>query len=156
MDKRQHYTEAINQIHAVLDDQTDLVAWMATVCSILAEQLGFFWVGFYRVVDGRLLIGPYQGSPGCLEISFDRGVCGACAIRREPIIVDDVHAFAGHIACDSRSNSEIVVPVLDAAGTLVAVIDVDSPEPAAFDDVDREGLEAVAQLMRSLAWERLN
>lgn len=154
MSKRRHYEEAFRQIRSVLAEQADPVAWMATISSILAGRLGFFWVGFYRVADGRLLIGPYQGTPGCLEIRFDQGVCGACASRGETIIVDDVHEFPGHIACDSRSNSEIVVPVLDAEGELRAVLDVDSTEPAAFDKDDREGLERIVDLMRGLAWNR--
>ena len=125
---------------------------MATVSAMLAQAFAprFFWTGFY-VVDpikgDELVVGPYQGTLGCLRIAFGRGVCGAAAARGETLVVDDVHAFPGHIACDARSRSEIVVPVRDRAGRLIAVLDVDSAEPAAFDAADRAGLEAmVAQV----------
>jgi GAF domain-containing protein len=109
----------------------------------------YFWTGFYRRVGpARLLVGPYQGTMGCLEIEFGRGVCGACAARRETIVVPDVHAFPGHIACDSASASEIVVPVPDARGELMAVLDVDSTIPAAFDYTDQEWLERIVALLR--------
>jgi GAF domain-containing protein len=118
---------------------------MATVASMLADSFPvFFWTGFY-VVDERkpeeLVVGPYQGTLGCLRIPFGRGVCGAAAKTRQTQVVEDVHAFPGHIACDSRSASEIVVPVLDASGELIAVLDVDATETAAFDAVDAEALE---------------
>ena len=105
----------------------------------------FLWTGFYLVDPTRreLVVGPYQGSLGCLRIAFGRGVCGTAAARRQTVIVPDVHAFPGHIACDSRARSEIVVPVTDANGKLIAVLDVDSAEHDAFDDIDRVGLEAV-------------
>lgn len=106
----------------------------------------FFWTGFY-VVDpdkpGELVVGPYQGTLGCLRIPFGKGVCGTVAARGETLIVPDVHAFPGHIACDSATNSEIVVPVFDGAGQLAAVLDVDSTETDAFDETDRAGLEAI-------------
>src|SRR5690606_4638549 len=108
--------------------------------------------GFYEVdplKPRELVVGPYQGTLGCLRIPLGKGVCGACGERRETIVVPDVHAFPGHIACDSRSNSEIVVPVLDANGDLVAVLDIDSVGFAAFDEVDRDGLEAVCRAMMS-------
>ena len=110
----------------------------------------FFWCGFYEVDPKKpdeLVVGPYQGTLGCLRIAFGKGVCGACAAKRETIIVPDVHKFPGHIACDSRSNSEIVVPVFDATGALVAVLDVDSTEFTAFDEIDARGLEAVCRAM---------
>ncbi len=120
---------------------------MATVASMLAEAFDrFFWTGFY-VVDprkrGELVVGPYQGTLGCLRIVFGRGVCGAAAIERRTVIVPDVDAFPGHIACDSRSRSEIVVPVFDGGGDLIAVFDVDSTELAAFDEVDAAGIERI-------------
>ena len=96
---------------------------------------------------GELVVGPYQGTLGCLRIPFGKGVCGACADRKESIIVPDVHAFPGHIACDSRTNSEIVVPVFDANGALVAILDVDSEQPDAFDEVDRLGLENICRTL---------
>jgi GAF domain-containing protein len=120
---------------------------MATVTSMLANSFDhYFWTGFYVVDPAKgdeLVVGPYQGSLGCLRIAFGRGVCGAAAATRQTQLVEDVHAFPGHIACDSRSASEIVVPVLDADGRLIAVFDVDSDQPAAFDAVDRDWLERI-------------
>jgi GAF domain-containing protein len=145
---RARYAELSDEIAAVLEGEPDRGARMATVASMLAQAFAprFFWTGFY-VVDAakgdELVVGPYQGTLGCLRIGFGRGVCGAAAARGETVVVDDVDAFPGHIACDSRSRSEIVVPVRDAAGALIAVLDVDSTEPAAFDDADRAGLEAI-------------
>jgi L-methionine (R)-S-oxide reductase len=122
---------------------------MATVAAMLATEFEtFFWTGFYCVDAGRdreLVIGPYQGSLGCLRIAFGRGVCGAAAERRETVIVRDVDAFSGHIACDSRSRSEIVVPVVDVGGNLIAVLDVDSADLAAFDEDDAKGLQTIVR-----------
>ncbi|WP_332653723.1 GAF domain-containing protein [Brevundimonas sp.] len=144
-DKAARYAEVEEEILAVLDGEANLTARMATVASMLADAFPvFFWTGFY-VVDpdkpGELVVGPYQGTLGCLRIPFGRGVCGAAARDRATQIVDDVHAFPGHIACDSRSASEIVVPVFDASGALIAVFDVDATETAAFDAADAEALE---------------
>lgn len=128
---------------SVLHDVDDDVAKMTTLASLVHHAFGHLWTGFYRVVSpGRLLrVGPYQGTLGCLEIAFGRGVCGVAAASGATQVVPDVHAFPGHIACDGRSHSEIVVPVRDATGRLIAVFDVDSERPAAFDDEDRVGLE---------------
>jgi GAF domain-containing protein len=144
-DKAARYAEVEAEILAVLDGEPDRTARMATVASMLADAFeAFFWTGFY-VVDptrpGELVVGPYQGTLGCLRIPFGRGVCGAAAATRTTQVVEDVHAFPGHIACDSRSASEIVVPVLDASGALIAVLDVDATEKAAFDGVDAAALE---------------
>lgn len=126
----------------LLDDHTDAIAGMATVSALLHHAFGHLWTGFYRVVEpGRLLrVGPYQGSLGCQEITFGRGVCGTAAAEGRTVVVEDVHAFPGHIACDPRSQSEIVVPVFDQHGALMAVLDIDSAVPAAFGDADRDGL----------------
>lgn len=144
-DKADRYAEVETEILAVLDGEPDRVARMATVASMLAGAFpAFFWTGFYVVDPARgdeLVVGPYQGTLGCLRIAFGRGVCGTAAATRQTQIVEDVHAFPGHIACDSRSASEIVVPVLDGAGALIAVFDVDSTEKAAFDTVDAACLE---------------
>lgn len=129
----------------------DHIALMATVSAILANRFPhFFWTGFYRVVDSRLMIGPYIGTVGCLQIEFGRGVCGTAAQERETIIVPDVTKFPGHIACDPNSKSEIVVPVFNARHELIAVLDVDSDQLDAFDDEDRAGLERICQLFQSL------
>lgn len=145
--KKQRYAEAAQEIAAVLDGEPNLIARMATVAAILHHAFDhYFWTGFYLVDPEKtdeLVIGPYQGTLGCLRIPFSKGVCGACARARETIIVPDVHEFPGHIACDSRSESEIVAPVFDASGRLIAVFDVDSDRKNQFDEDDREGLEAI-------------
>jgi GAF domain-containing protein len=150
-DKTARYEEVEAEILAVLDGEANRTARMATVASMLNDAFDhFFWTGFY-VVDPKksdeLVVGPYQGTLGCLRIAFGRGVCGAAAAQRQTQVVDDVHAFPGHIACDSRSESEIVVPVFDAAGDLIAVLDVDATEKSAFDQVDALALE---RLMRAV------
>jgi len=129
----------------LLEGSNDPIDGMATTSALLHHAFGHLWTGFYRVVDaGTLLrVGPYQGSLGCLDIAFGRGVCGTAAAERRTVIVADVHAFPGHITCDPRSRSEIVVPVFDAQGALMAVLDIDSSVPDAFGDADREGLEAL-------------
>ncbi|MEE2691663.1 MAG: GAF domain-containing protein [Pseudomonadota bacterium] len=146
-EKKARYAEVEKEIAAVLEGETNLVARMATVSNILHHAFDhYFWTGFYVVDPERpeeLVIGPYQGSLGCLRIPFGKGVCGAAAARRETVIVPDVHEFPGHIACDSRSESEIVVPVLDRAGKLIAVFDVDSDRKAQFDTADQMGLERI-------------
>jgi len=127
----------------------DAVAVMATAACLVYQALPYAsFAGFYRLVAPRLLrVGPYQGPLGCLEIPFDRGVCGAAARERRTQLVEDVNAFPGHIACDAAARSEIVVPVFDGKRELVAVLDVDSHQPAAFDAIDRDGLEAVARVL---------
>jgi len=148
--KRARYREIAPHIAAVLDGEPDLLASMASVVCLLHHAFPYYyWTGFYRrVAERELLVGPYQGTLGCLRISFDRGVCGAAARERRTQIVADVNAFPGHIACDDRSASEIVVPVFDAGDELIGVLDVDSTLPAAFDEVDREELEAILRLLR--------
>lgn len=146
--KAARYAELADEIASVLEGEPDRVARMATVASMLADAFdSYFWTGFYVVdptkPDGELVVGPYQGTLGCLRIAFGRGVCGAAAAQRKTQIVQDVHAFPGHIACDSRSNSEIVVPVFDKTGELIAVFDVDSTEFASFDETDAEWLERI-------------
>jgi GAF domain-containing protein len=147
MDKSERYGEVAKEISAVLEGETNLTARMATVSNILHHAFDhYFWTGFYVVdpdKDDELVVGPYQGTLGCLRIPFGKGVCGAAAASRETQIVDDVHAFPGHIACDARSESEIVVPVHDSSGALIAVLDVDSDQKAMFDETDKAGLEAI-------------
>ena len=151
LSKTEAYQEVKRDILAVLEGEPDRVARMATVVSLLCQAFpAWFWTGFYSVDEVKkshgvdeLVVGPYAGTMGCLRIAFGRGVCGAAAATRTTQIVPDVHAFADHIACDSRSNSEIVVPVFDRTGALMAVFDVDSESFGAFDETDRDGLEAI-------------
>lgn len=144
------YEEIAAQVHVLLEGIDDPVAGMATISALLHHGFGHLWTGFYRVATpGALLrVGPYQGTPGCLEIAFGRGVCGEAAARRQTVIVDDVRAFPGHITCDARSRSEIVVPVFDARDALIAVLDIDAERPAAFSADDRAGLERLVQWFR--------
>ena len=148
-DKAARYAELAEQVAAVLEGEPDRVARMATVASMLASAFDhFYWTGFYVVDPAKgdeLVVGPYQGTLGCLRIAFGRGVCGKAALTGETQIVDDVNAFPGHIACDPRSVSEIVTPVRDGQGRLIAVLDVDATMPAAFDAVDAAGLEAIVR-----------
>jgi GAF domain-containing protein len=146
-EKRERYAAVAQEIASVLEGEPNLTARMATVASMLAAAFDhFFWTGFY-VVDpekrDELVVGPYQGTLGCLRIAFGRGVCGTAARTRQTQVVEDVESFPGHIACDSRSKSEIVVPVVDQTGRLIAVFDVDSETPRAFDAADAEWLERI-------------
>lgn len=148
MDKAEAYRQLKEEIDSVVAGETSETARYATAACLLAQafQPRFFWTGFYLVdplKPNELVVGPYQGTLGCLRIPFGKGVCGHVAATKEPIIVPDVHEFPGHIACDAASNSEIVVPVFHADGRLAAVLDVDSTEYDAFDAVDQAGLVAI-------------
>lgn len=144
------YAALREQTDAVLEGLRDEVAAMATISALIHHGFGHLWTGFYRVAEpGRLLrVGPYQGTLGCMEITFGRGVCGTAAQEQRTVIVEDVNTFPGHITCDARSKSEIVVPVMNSKGELTAVLDIDSDREAAFDEVDGEGLESVMQWFR--------
>jgi GAF domain-containing protein len=142
--KDRAYAQLHAQFIAVMSGIDDDVAGMATLSSMLHHAFGFLWTGFYRVVGPDLLrVGPYQGTLGCLEIAFGKGVCGVAAAERRTMIVPDVQRFPGHITCDARSRSEIVLPVIDRAGKLTAVLDIDSDKLARFDQQDATGLENV-------------
>jgi GAF domain-containing protein len=140
---------AYDQLHghceAILQGTDDDIAAMSTISALVHHAFGNLWTGFYRVVEpGRLLrVGPYQGSLGCIDIAFGRGVCGTAAAERKTVIVKDVQKFPGHITCDARARSEIVVPVAGPKGDLLAVFDVDSERTSAFDDADKRGLEQI-------------
>lgn len=150
-EKKALYDLCLRQVIDVLREETDPVAMMASVACILKMNLPHaFWVGFYRVdpnLPQELVIGPYQGTFGCLRIPFTQGICGYCATTGETVMVGNVHQFTGHIACDSRSKSEIVVPVFNCDHQLYAVLDVDAEEYDAFSDDDRRGLEAIAETL---------
>lgn len=146
---RADYDAVAKTIAALTEGETDEVALMATVvCELHHSDDRFDWTGFYRVTArGLLKIGPYQGGHGCLQIPFEKGVCGAAARTGEIQLVDDVDAFPGHIACASSTQSEIVLPVRDAAGALIAVLDIDSNQPSAFTKDDARALDRILQFV---------
>ena len=145
--KQQLYEALAADLAALTAGERDLIANLANAAALLYHSLpDVNWAGFYLLRDGELVVGPFQGKPACVRITLGRGVCGTAAERRSTIIVEDVHAFPGHIACDAASNSEIVVPLL-ANGALLGVLDVDSPMHRRFDEVDRAGLEQLAAIL---------
>jgi GAF domain-containing protein len=138
------WPELLAQARALVDGERDPIANAANLAALLYGAVpDINWAGFYLLKEGELVLGPFQGKPACVRIALGKGVCGTAAQRRETIVVDDVHAFPGHIACDAGSNAEIVVPLL-RYGTVIGVLDIDSPRFARFDAEDRKGLEAVA------------
>lgn len=145
-EKESLYQNAVVALTGILDGETDAVLTMSTIAAVLHQSMPhYFWTGFYRVVGEELLVGPYQGTPACLRIALGRGVCGTAWAEERTMLVKDVHTFPGHIACDARSASEIVVPWRDAGGAVAAVLDVDSDQKAAFDEIDQEWLEKLAK-----------
>lgn len=148
-DKSAAYAELARSLRALLEGERDLVANTANMAALLFWSLrDLNWAGFYLVEPDRgdLLLGPFQGKPACVRIPIGRGVCGTAAARHETVVVPDVHAFPGHIACDSASNSEVVVPIIHE-GTLLGVLDLDSPVHARFDETDARGLEALVRIL---------
>ena len=146
-DKPALYRDLLHAADALTANEPDRVANMANLSALLWQYLpDLNWAGFYRAVEGQLVLGPFQGKAACIRIPFGKGVCGTAAATRESQLVEDVHAFPGHIACDADSRSELVVPVLDG-NRVLAVIDLDSPSPARFDADDRTGVEALAALI---------
>lgn len=148
-DKIEIYKTIEQQIMSVLSGETDTVAQMASVSALLSCAIPYYyWTGFYRINSKKLdelIIGPYQGTLGCLRIPIGQGVCGTAAKNKKTLIVKDVHLFEGHIACDPKSASEIVVPVLDQTSALIGVLDIDSTEKAAFDEIDAKYLEEIVK-----------
>lgn len=146
-DKATLYADLLSAADALTRDEPDPVANMANISALLWQLLpDLNWAGFYRMVGDELVLGPFQGKPACIRIPVGRGVCGAAAATRETQLVEDVHAFPGHIACDAASASEIVVPLV-VGEQVIGVIDLDSPRPARFDAEDASGLEALARLV---------
>ena len=146
-DKKTLYKDLAAALEALIGDERDPVANMANAAALIWESLpDINWAGFYRNVGGELVLGPFHGRPACIRIPFGQGVCGTAAATREVQLVEDVHAFPGHIACDSASNSEIVVPIV-RGGDLVAVLDIDSPSRARFDEEDRAGCVRLGELL---------
>jgi GAF domain-containing protein len=144
--KPELYRHVAQQLGGLFDGERDPIANAANCAALLFHSLPRLnWAGFYFLRGDELVLGPFQGKPACIRIAVGKGVCGTAAARRQTVVVEDVHAFPGHIACDAASRSEVVVPLL-AAGSLVGVLDLDSPDRARFDDEDRAGLEEVARL----------
>lgn len=145
--KSELYANLLSAADALTSGESDGIANMANISALLWQFLpDLNWAGFYRMVDDELVLGPFQGKAACIRIPLDKGVCGAAAREAKTQRVDDVHAFPGHIACDADSRSELVVPVLRGSA-VIAVIDLDSPRPARFDEVDAQGVEALARLL---------
>ena len=150
MSKEEKYELLTQQIEALIAGETDAVAVMANVSAVIHEAMGFWWTGFYRVVDNELVLGPFQGPAACMHIGFGRGVCGTAWKEQKTIVVPDVEQFPGHIACSSESRSEIVVPVFSGEDEVVAVLDIDSKELGTFDETDRKYLEGLCKLLNCL------
>lgn len=145
-DRAAIYAELVPQVEALLAGETDLIANLANVAAVLKEAFGFFWVGFYIAKDGELVLGPFQGPLACTRIAFGKGVCGHAYSARETIVVPDVDAFPGHIACSSAARSEIVVPVFSGEN-VAAVLDVDSDRLADFSEADSAGLNTIVRIV---------
>ena len=145
--KQQKYDELLVQLSALIEGEHEEMSVLANVSAALAERFHWFWTGFYLEREGELRLGPFQGTVACMHIAHGRGVCGTAFERRESIVVPDVELFPGHIACSSLSRSEIVVPIFDGNGQPVGVLDIDSTELSTFDEVDRQNLERVCQLL---------
>ena len=140
------YAELARDLTALLTGERDLIANAANTTALLFDALpGLNWAGFYLYKSGELVLGPFQGKPACVRIALGKGVCGTAAARRETVVVEDVHAFPGHIACDSASNSEVVIPLLKG-GELLGVLDLDSPAVGRFDAEDQAGMELIASI----------
>lgn len=141
------YDELYSSIEAILQGESDLIACLSNVVAALKQAKGFWWVGFYFVKEGQLVLGPFQGPVACTRIPFHKGVCGAAYSTQETVVVDDVDQFPGHIACSSTSKSEIVVPLFHRNGTVAMVLDIDSELPARFLEEDKIGIERIARLL---------
>lgn len=150
MNKIEKYKLLTEQIRALIEGETDPVAVMANVSAAIHATMGFWWTGFYRVINNELVLGPFQGPVACMHIGFGKGVCGTSWKEQRSVVVPDVEQFPGHIACSSLSRSEIVVPVFSKGGEVVVVLDIDSKELSAFDTYDQEYLEAICKMLTPL------
>lgn len=149
--KKGRYDRVFIQLKELIEPHDNALAAMATIVAVLHHKFDYyFWTGFYLLQHGDLIVGPYQGPVACIKLTKDTGVCWAGINRKETVIVPDVHKFPGHIACDSRSNSEIVIPLKYKSGEIVGVLDVDSKDLNSFDDIDKGGLEKIVELVFKL------
>ena len=147
MTKEERYKSLLPQVKALCEGEDDMIAKMANVAALLHTEFGFWWTGFYRVVDNELLLGPFQGPIACVHIAYGRGVCGTAWKERRAVVVPDVEEFPGHIACSSESRSEIVVPMNNKDGEVISVLDIDSRELGTFDDTDAHWLAQIVALI---------
>lgn len=147
MTKEDKYRSLLPQVKALCEGEDDMIAKMANVAALLHTEFGFWWTGFYRVVNNELLLGPFQGPLACVHISYGKGVCGTAWKERRAVVVPDVEEFPGHIACSSESRSEIVVPMNNKDGEVIAVLDIDSRELGTFDDTDAHWLAQIVALI---------
>lgn len=146
MNKIEQYELLYEQVKALINKESDIIANMANVAAIIHETFNFWWTGFYRVIDNELVLGPFQGPIACTRIAYGRGVCGTAWKEKKTIVVEDVHQFPGHIACSSASKSEIVVPIFKD-NQIVAVLDIDSEKLATFDNTDKKWLEKICEVI---------
>jgi GAF domain-containing protein len=153
--RRTIYDEIVPQIESLVEGEPDLIANLANIAAVLKEALGFFWVGFYLVKDGQLVLGPFQGPLACTRIDLDEGVCGRAYTDRDVVIVPNVNDFPGHIACSSASRSEIVVPIFHPSGNVAGVLDVDSDRLEDFGEVDADGLGPIVRLVERMIGNEL-
>ena len=149
-DRKKIYDEIAPQIAALVSGETDLTANLANITAALKETFGFFWIGFYVVKENQLVLNAFQGTIACTRIAFDKGVCGHCYTTKKTVIVPDVEAFPGHIACSFASKSEIVLPVFDKSGEVAMVLDVDSDKLDDFSEIDAEGLGKIVEIIEKL------
>ena len=148
MSKEEKYQELVANVKAIIEGETDMIAVMSNIAAEIHQTMKFWWTGFYRVKDGELILGPFQGPIPCMHIAYGRGVCGTAWKKEETIIVPDVEQFPGHIACSSQSRSEIVVPVFDKDNKVIAVLDIDSEHLSTFDETDQKYLEEICQAIQ--------
>lgn len=145
--KKEKYIEILPQIESLIAYESDVIANLANVAAVLKEVFDFFWVGFYIVKKDELVLGPFQGPLACTRIRLGKGVCGVSWSEKRTVLVEDVDAFPGHIACSSQSKSEIVVPILNKSGEVMAILDVDSDQLSDFDEVDQQYLEELTKII---------
>lgn len=155
MNKDDKYLACIREIEIRMERGGDLISDLGNVSAVLKKRMDFFWIGFYFFKDNHMVLGPFQGTPACVFLPLEKGVCGTCAKKKETIVVKNVNEFPGHVACDANSKSEIVVPVFDKAGNLQAVLDVDSTQIDAFDEIDQVNLEKIAGMIAP-CWENIS
>jgi len=149
LDKESKYQLLLKQLEALVDGENDLIANMANIAAMIKDTFDFHWVGFYRVIDGELVLGPFQGPVACTRIQIPQGVCGTCVATKEIMVVDNVHEFEGHIACSALSNSEIVLPFVEN-GEVQWILDIDSVAFSGFDEIDRKYLDKIIRIKVTL------